>query len=57
MEAAEWSSQNRGQGVFHSSVKLAPSRLSWHWLIKTSEEREEWKKATFVLGSEGHRIP
>lgn len=57
MEAAEWSSQNRGQGVFHSSVKLAPSRLSWHWLIKTSEEREEWKKDTFVLGSEGHRIP
>lgn len=57
MEAAEWSSQNRGQGVFHSSVKLAPSRLSWHQLIKPVKRKRDGKKATFVLSSEGHSIP
>ena len=56
MEAAEWSSQNGGQGVFHSSVKLAPSRLSWHQLLKPMNRRKT-KKATFVLGSRGHGVP
>lgn len=56
MEAAEWSSQNGGQGVFHSSVKLAPSRLSWHQLLKPMNRRET-KKATFVLSSKGHSVP
>lgn len=45
MEAAEWSSQNRGQGVFHSSVKLAPSRLSWHRLIKPVRRKRGGKKS------------
>lgn len=44
MEAAEWGSQNRGQGVFHSSVKLASSRLSWHWLIKPVKRKDGGKK-------------
>lgn len=57
MEAAEWSSQNRGQGVFHSSVKRAPSRLSWHELMKPVKKNRKTKQATFVLGSGGHSIP
>lgn len=51
MEAAEWSSQNGGQEVFHSSVKRAPSRLSWHQLVKPGMRRRKTKKATFVLRS------
>ena len=56
MEAAERGSQNGGQGVSHSSVKRAPSRLSWHQLLKPTNRRKP-EKTTFVLGSRGHRVP
>ena len=57
MEATEWSSQNRGQGVSHSSVKCAPPRLSWHQLLKPVKGRRKTEQATFVLGWGGHSIP
>ena len=56
MEAAERGSQNGGQGVFRSSVKRSPSRLSWHQLLKPTNRRKP-EKATFVLGSRGHCVP
>lgn len=43
--------------MFHSSVKRAPSRLSWHQLTKPVKRRRKTKKTTFVLGSGGHSIP
>lgn len=43
--------------MFHSSVKRAPSRLSWHQLTKPVKRRRKTKKANFVLGSGGHSIP